>query len=59
MYKAEDGKWYLNADDEEPDCMKCLNVGNGSYTDHDGKKKDFCSTQCGPEHGWAEYCRCL
>lgn len=38
-----------NADNEEPDCMKCEHVNDYNY--------DTCCNCCRPEHGWAEYVR--
>lgn len=37
----------FNADDEEPDCMRCGHCSD-AYD---------CCNNCGPEHGWAGYCR--
>lgn len=39
--------WY-NADHEEPDCMRCDNLGNG---------EKFCTENCGAEHFWNGYIR--
>lgn len=36
---------YLNADDEEPDCGRCIH-----FVDNFD-----CSGSCGPEHGWYGY----
>ncbi len=36
------------ADDEDPDCMRCVNV-NAEF--------DFCKNKCGAEHAWCGYRR--
>ena len=36
------------ADDEDPDCMRCINVNSDD---------DFCKNECGAEHAWCCYCR--
>ena len=38
----------FTADDEEPDCVCCDNIL---------QPDEFCSNNCGPEHGWACYHR--
>ena len=37
----------LTADDEEPDCMRCMYCTE--YSD------DYCCDFCGADNGWAEY----
>ena len=36
----------LTADDEEPDCLKCVNCMNSD---------EFCCKYCGAQNGWNEY----
>ena len=37
------------ADDEEPDCMRCIYVCDGD--------ENACCNHCGPHHGWSLYKR--
>jgi len=37
------------ADDEEPICIRCENL--------DCDEDELCEKRCGPQHGWAGYCR--
>ena len=43
------GLYEYNADNEEPDCMKCAHSTDFSC--------ETCCNCCGPEHGWAGYVR--
>lgn len=44
------GSIIFTADDEEPSCFRCMNVTTEIPT-------KYCCDKCGPEYGWAHYCR--